>query len=131
MEGLVDVMSKKSTGHSQLLDTELFISYSLRFGVYLSAFVMALGLILLFVRGSSGYPVDVFPTSIAALWSGIVLFKAAAIITLGLVILIVTPVFRVAASVLLFLVEKDHLYTMITLFVLAILIISFLIGKAF
>lgn len=123
-------MSKEPASQSNSMDAELFISYSLRFGVYLSAAVIAIGLILLFFSGSSGYPVDVFPTSVAALWLGIVLFKASAIITLGLLLLIATPVFRVAASVLLFLVEKDHLYTIITLFVLAILLISFMIGKA-
>ncbi|KLU62511.1 hypothetical protein CEB3_c11390 [Peptococcaceae bacterium CEB3] len=123
-------MGKEPAGQTHLFDAELFISSSLRFGVYLSAVVMALGLVLLFARGVSGYPADVFPTSIPLLWSGIILFRPAAVITLGLVLLIATPVFRVAASVLLFLVEKDHLYTFITLFVLAILITSFLIGKA-
>ncbi|CAA7601499.1 Protein of unknown function DUF1634 [Acididesulfobacillus acetoxydans] len=123
-------MGKEPAGQTHLFDAELFISSSLRFGVYLSAIVMALGIVLLFARGVSGYPIDVFPTSIPLLWSGIVLFKPAAVITLGLVLLIATPVFRVAASVLLFLVEKDHLYTFITLFVLAVLVTSFLIGKA-
>ncbi|CAA7602924.1 Protein of unknown function DUF1634 [Acididesulfobacillus acetoxydans] len=123
-------MDKKAGGQANLFDAELFISSSLRFGVYFSAIVMALGLVLLFVRGASGYPADVFPTSLPLLWAGLLLFKPAAIITLGLVLLIATPVFRVAASVLLFLMEKDHLYTFITLFVLAVLITSFLIGKS-
>lgn len=123
-------MSKEPAGHTDLFDAELFISSSLRFGVYLSATVMAIGLVLLFVRGSSGYPLDKFPTSMGALWSGVSQFKSAAIITLGLVLLIATPVFRVAASVVLFLIEKDHLYTAITLMVLAVLLASFLLGKS-
>lgn len=123
-------MSQKTSGYADSFDAELFISSCLRYGVYLSAAVITLGLILFYIRGISEYPADVFPTSISALWLGIIHFKAAAIITLGLLLLIATPVFRVAASVLLFLVEKDYLYTMITLFVLTILIISFLLGKA-
>jgi uncharacterized membrane protein len=122
--------SKKPADHDNLFDAELFISASLRYGVYVSATIVALGIVLLLVRGTSGYPAGVFPTTIPSLVAGLIQFKTAAIISLGLLLLIATPVFRVAASVLLFLLEKDHLYTVITLFVLAVLISSFLLGKA-
>lgn len=124
-------MNKKPAGTPvKFIDTELFIIHSLRFGVYMSAGIIAFGLILLFVSGDSGYPVNIYPTSILVLSSGILQFKASAIISLGLVLLIATPVFRVAASVLLFLIEKDRLYTIITLSVLAILLTSFIVGRS-
>jgi len=123
-------MSKEKNS-KDLLDAELFISSSLRVGVYLSAVVIAIGLILLFVTGNSGYPTDQFPTTVSAVLSGVIYIKPSAIISLGLLLLIATPVFRVAFSVLLFVLEKDHLYTAITLFVLCILIISFMLAKAY
>jgi uncharacterized membrane protein len=43
---------------------------------------------------------------------------------IGLFLLILTPVLRVAASVFSFLKEKDYLYTWITLLVLLILLLS-------
>jgi len=113
-----------------LFDTELFISSSLRVGVYLSAAVIIIGMIMFFATGSSGYPVDQFPITLGAVLSGTMHIKPSAMISLGLLLLIATPVFRVAASVLLFLFEKDYLYTVITLFVLCVLSISFMLGKA-
>ena len=91
---------------------------------------MALGLILFFVTGVSGYPSGTFPTSVAEVFSGLLQLKPAAVISLGLFLLIATPVFRVAASVILFLAEKDYLYVGITVFVLAILLCSLIFGKA-
>lgn len=122
-------MSKEKIS-KDLFDTELFISSSLRVGVYLSAVVILIGMIMFFTTGSSGYPVDQFPTTVRAILSGTIYLKPSAMISLGLLLLIATPVFRVAASVLLFLFEKDYLYTVITLFVLCVLIISFMLGKA-
>ena len=120
----------KDKNSKDLLDAELFISSSLRVGVYLSAVVITIRLILLFVTGNSGYPTDQFPTTVRAVLSGTLYIKPSAIISLGLLLLIATPVFRVAFSVLLFVLEKDHLYTVITLFVFCVLIISFMLGKA-
>lgn len=121
-------MSKKT--NSQELDTELFISSSLRLGVYLSAAVILIGMIMFFATGNSGYQTDQFPTTVGEVLSGTTFLKPSAMISLGLLLLIATPVFRVAASVLLFLFEKDYLYTVITLIVLCVLIISFSLGKA-
>ena len=54
--------------------------------------------------------------------------KPYAIIGAGLLLLIATPVVRVALSVVFFLVQADWLYVGITLFVLAILLISLFTG---
>jgi len=54
---------------------------------------------------------------------------ALAVIQLGLLILIATPVVRVAASVVAFAVERDRLYVAITLYVLAVILVSFFLGQ--
>jgi uncharacterized membrane protein len=50
------------------------------------------------------------------------------IIQLGLLLLIATPVARVAFSVAAFAVQRDRLYVVVTLIVLAILLSSLTIG---
>ncbi|HEX9060137.1 MAG TPA: DUF1634 domain-containing protein [Clostridia bacterium] len=110
--------------------TEIFISKALRFGVVLSAIVIGLGLMLFFITGNSGYPGSTYPTSLFKIVSGLFLLKPYAVILTGLLLLILTPVFRVGISVIIFLKEKDYLYTVITSIVFIILVISFLLGKA-
>jgi uncharacterized membrane protein len=119
----VDVVDKK-------FEAELLISWSLKLGVYSAAGVVIVGLVMFYSTGISGYPADVFPTNLAQVYSGVLALKAAAITSLGLLLLIFTPVFRVIASVFVFVLEADYIYTAITLFVLAILLFSFFFGKA-
>jgi len=119
-----------SENKNHLIDPETLISLSLRIGVYSAAAVIALGLIQLFSSEDPGYPSGTFPTTVAGVFAGLALLKPAAVINFGLFILIATPIFRVAASVILFLAKKDYLYVGITVFVLAILLISLIFGKA-
>ncbi len=125
---------------------ESAIAFALRAGVFLSAAVILVGVfwfgltrdtgyakvlphqlpdLLAFHQGSGpGY----FPTSIRAVISGVVVGKAYAIIGLGMLLLIATPVARVALSVLFFLAQRDWLYVGITLLVLGVLLLSFWTG---
>ena len=116
--------------NDDLFDAELFISNSLRIGVVLSAAVIAIGLAAYFLSGTTGYPAGVFPTSPAGVFLGLMRLKPAAIISLGLFLLIATPVFRVGASVIIFIKEQDHIYTLITLLVFGVLLFSIIFGKA-
>lgn len=50
------------------------------------------------------------------------------LIDLGLLLLILTPVVRVAFSIIVFLYESDRLYAMFTVFVLAVLLYSLFSG---
>ncbi len=50
------------------------------------------------------------------------------IIQFGLLLLVATPIARVVFSVIAFALERDYLYVMLTLFVLGILVYSFLGG---
>ena len=114
---------------SKIEGTEIFISKILRIGVFVSAIVIGFGLILLFATGKSGYPGSSFPTSPRDIFSGLTVLKPYAVILTGLLILIITPVFRVGVSIFTFLKEKDYMYVIITTIVFIILIISFLLGK--
>ena len=108
---------------------ELLISKFLRFGVLISAFFVLIGLTMFLFTGYSGYDGETFPTTITDVLNGFILLKPYGIISIGLILLILTPVFRVAVSIIVFIKVKDHLYTKITLLVLFILILSFALGK--
>ena len=64
--------------------------------------------------------------SIKQIFNGFIHFDSLSIIQMGLLLLIATPVSRVVFAVIAFLLEKDYLYVIISLIVLAILIYSIL-----
>ena len=68
-----------------------------------------------------------FPRTFGGVWRGTTVLRPFAVVELGVLLLIATPVVRVAASVILFLVERDYLYTGITLAVLTLLLISIIV----
>jgi uncharacterized membrane protein len=109
------------------------IANLLRAGVILAALVVLIGgLVFLFRNGTVRANYQVFsgePTDLRH-WRGIVQAAVAArgrgIIQLGLLLLIATPVARVAFGAFAFAIERDWLYVGITLFVLAVLMYSLL-----
>ena len=108
------------------------IGWTLQVGVIISAAVILLGVILLPFRpgGFSAQRLLTFPQNLGAVWSGLLTLQPQAVITLGLLLLIATPVMRVAVSTAVFLVEKDRKFVIITLLVLAILLFSmFVVGS--
>ena len=116
--------------------TEYIIGNLLRAGVTLAAIVVLAGGILYLVRyGHSPADYRVFrgePTDLRHV-SGIVrdalALHSRGIIQLGLLLLIATPVARVAFAVFAFAAEGDKMYVVVSLIVLAILMFS-LIGSA-
>lgn len=110
--------------------TEDFISQSLRWGVVISCLTIGAGLILYLFTGGGGYPGDLFPASIPQVLTGLAHGKPFAVIDLGLLLLIATPIFRVAVSIFAFVLDRDLPYVLITSYVLAMLILSLLLGKA-
>jgi uncharacterized membrane protein len=111
--------------------SEIIISSVLRGGVILSAAVITIGVAAYYLAGASTvrYPHGLrFPDSIPTLWFGLTHGDPMAIIALGLILLLATPVLRVAVSVLAFAAARDRLYVAITLLVLLVLISSFLLG---
>lgn len=111
---------------------ELIISNVLRGGVLVSAGVIVLGVILFYARaaGSAHGLIDrPYPRSLSSVGTGLVHGDPLAVVALGLLILLATPVIRVAVSIVAFALEHDRLYMLITLLVLFILLVSFFLGK--
>ncbi|HVX85963.1 MAG TPA: DUF1634 domain-containing protein [Phycisphaerae bacterium] len=120
---------------------ELVISVLLRVGVVVSLLVVVAGTVLSFVHhpgylsngkdlGALTKPGAAAPHSIAEVASGVRQWRGQDVVVAGLLLLIATPVMRVAVSIVAFLVEKDKLFALITAGVLALLLLSFFLGKA-
>lgn len=105
------------------------VSAVLIVGVVISAALIGVGFVAALAVGWQGSLLGVAPetaatTDFSNLPGRLTGFEPAAIVQLGLVTLLATPVTRVAASVVGFALEGDRLYTAITLAVLLILLTS-------
>lgn len=118
-------ITKKEMDH-----VEDVIGRVMQVGVILSAAVIVIGLLMLFVTGKSGYPAGVHPTTFAAIGRGVAALKPYAIIMLGLFLLILTPALRVLVSIYAFWEMHDQMYVWITSLVMVILIIAMVIVRA-
>lgn len=119
----------ENNNNSKIEEMEIIISNFLRIGVMTSAIIVFIGLLMFLITGKSGYSGSYFPSTPTEIFKGVMLLKSYAIILTGLMILVLTPVFRVGVSILVFIKEKDSLYVKITSIVFIILLISFAIGK--
>jgi uncharacterized membrane protein len=109
-------------------DMNAVIGWILQGGVMLSSFVILVGVVLSFFQAGSRQAL-VFPHTLVEVWNGLLALQPVSVIALGLLLLLATPVIRVAASIIAFGLEHDRRYVVITSVVLGILIVSFLIGK--
>ncbi len=126
------------------LRVEEVISGLLHWGVLGSLTLITAGTVLCFlepgtygVRGGS--PADLhrfltagaaFPRQLAWFLGGLSRLDGTAVIVAGLLLLIATPVIRVAVSIIAFASVRDRMYAAITSVVLALLLFSFYLGKA-
>lgn len=112
---------------------ELIISHVLRWGVVLSAVIIAIGVITFYMKYSSdiarGLHDLTYPHSLATVTAGLAQGDPLAIIMLGLLVLLATPFMRVLVSIGAFALERDWRYVVITVTVLTILVISFFLGR--
>ncbi len=115
---------------------EEFIGQVLRVGTLLSCFVTALGIFLYLLRNSSTRPdYGVFHAVNGKLVSLRQLVPSAfhgnslAIIQLGILLLIATPVARVAFLIGAFALERDRIYVAVSSVVLAILLYSLIFSS--
>ena len=112
---------------------EVILGNLLRTGVLVSAAVVLVGACIYLYRHAHD-PADyrVFrgePSeyrTISGVIQSVISGRGQGIIQLGLLLLIATPIARVAFSVVGFAIERDRLYVAFTLLVLAILLYSFL-----
>jgi uncharacterized membrane protein len=118
---------------------ELVISTLLRVGVSTSLVVVAAGTVISFLHHPSyawspedlrrlTQPGAAFPRTLGQIWAGVVVLRGQAIVMVGLVLLIATPVARVAVSILTFAFVRDRTFVVITSVVLALLLLSFALG---
>lgn len=118
---------------------ELWISYALRIGVVTAGLIILLGVVMLLaglgstagvpsslnqILGGGGHAIAVSPTGIA---HGVAAGSPIAIIQLGVIALILTPMLRVGLTVGLFAAQREPIFVAITSVVLTVLIIG-LIG---
>ena len=133
-------------GRGELTPMERLLSRVLLVGVLVSAAVILVGIVGFAVTQDTGFarvlphhlsdllayhPASgpgYFPSSPVAVLAGAVAGKPYAVIGLGVLLLIATPVVRVALSVFFFLEQRDWLYVAVTAIVLAVLLFGLFDG---
>jgi uncharacterized membrane protein len=105
------------------------ISVLLRTGVILSAIIVLFGGVMYLIQYRHLHPAyHVFhgePTSLRRFGSilhGVATFHSRSWMQLGLIVLVATPVARVAFSIFAFFKERDYVYMLLTLVVLSVLL---------
>ena len=107
------------------------ITTLLRTGVLLSVGIIAAGMVITFAHNPDSFslsPAAHFANTIGEVIAGVRHGSGPAIMTAGLLVLIASPVARVALSIVIFVIERDRLYAAITTAVFVILMISFEVG---
>jgi uncharacterized membrane protein len=130
-----------SSAHSEPITRgELVISYLLRGGVVTSIGIILAGVLLMFGHHPSYWqshddlqrltrPDAKFPHTLSEVATGLREGKGQAVVCVGLLLLIATPILRVAVSIIVFAAQRDYVFVLITGFVLAVLMLSFFLGK--
>ena len=114
---------------------EQVVGNLLRIGVLVAAAVaVAGGVAVLVQHGARVASYGTFTsetaefTSIGGIVRGVLALDSRAVVQLGLVLLIATPIARVVFSLVAFLLQRDRLYVVITGIVLAVLVFSLVFG---
>lgn len=118
-------------------DIQTLIGLVLRWGMILSMSIVFLGGVFYIYRHGHSVPdfrtfkgIPAFLQTTGSLFHAAFTFKGQAIIQLGIILLIATPILRVVFSTIGFAIEKDYLYVAISLLVLIIIFTSMLSGHA-
>jgi uncharacterized membrane protein len=117
-------------------DFQTIIGNLLRYGVWTSLSVAFIGgIVYLLHHGNELEDYSVFKENdrnifevITAVYQGVIQGRGESIIFLGIVLLFLTPVFRVLLSLFSFFLEKDYLYVVITTIVIGIIVLSISFG---
>ena len=117
-------------------DFQQLIGNLLRYGVWISLSIAFLGgIVYLSNHGTETVNYAQFLENdrsifqvVASVLEGVKIGQGESLIFLGIVMLFLTPVLRVVLSLFSFLLEKDYLYVVITLIVVAIIGMSIFLG---
>ena len=120
---------------------ERVIATLLRVGVAASFIVVVGGTVLTFIHHPqyvvSRHDLDrltrpgaAFPRTIGEVAVGLRVGRGQAVVVVGLLLLIATPVVRVGVSLLAFVYQRDRVFILITGLVLGLLLLSFILGRA-
>jgi uncharacterized membrane protein len=116
---------------------EQLVGRLLQVGVLVAALVLIVGGALLLAQHGGDRPsYAVFHgepellRSIGSIVGGAVSLNSLAIVQLGLLLLIATPIARVALTLIAFALQRDRTYVLITMTVLVLLLYGFVFGKA-
>ncbi|MFC6263613.1 MULTISPECIES: DUF1634 domain-containing protein [Flavobacterium] len=117
-------------------DFQTIIGNLLRYGVWISLSVAFIGgIVYLMHHGNDIEDYSVFKENdrnifevISSVVNGVISGSGEFLIFFGIILLFLTPVFRVLLSLFSFLIEKDYLYVVITLIVILIIITSISFG---
>lgn len=123
------------------VELEDLIGFVLLIGVLISAAIIAIGVILLIPPGNDKHlllsqlfserdvRVPGLPKSFGAIVQGTLRGQPVAVIDIGVLLLIFTPVLRVALSAVFFAVRRDRLYAIVSTIVLLLLLLGFALRK--
>jgi uncharacterized membrane protein len=136
---LQSMPAPKLDADERVRNVELLISNLLRTGVLVSLALVVIGTVIAFIDYPDYFtspsdlsrlvkPGAAFPHSMSEVIEGVLLLRGQAIVTLGLLLLIATPVMRVAVSIFAFIYQDDWTFTCITALVLLLLLLSFFLG---
>ena len=119
---------------------ESLLSVLLRSGVTISFVLILLGTITSIIHDPTSWVspqgIDVLLSrqtsnqTFGGILAGLHALRGSAIVTIGLLVLIATPVLRVAFSLASFVAMRDRIYVVLTAIVLSLLLLSFALGRA-
>ncbi len=106
-----------------------WVAAVLRWGSYVSAGFMLLGIVLIFFQPD--VPIQVGSAMpLAAMTEQLRLLNPYAVMQLGVILLLLTPLARLVVAALSFWLEGERRYTLISLAVLVIILASLLLSRA-
>jgi uncharacterized membrane protein len=125
-------MIKPEKHKIQDADLEKIIGNLLRYGVVASSLIVLTGGIVYLIRHGGQAPAyhefkgepDKMKEPLL-MWQAVLRKEGRPLIQLGLVVLIATPIARIAFSIIGYLLEKDYLYTVLTVIVLLVILLNF------
>lgn len=124
-------MNLANKGNIKDKDIQLILGTLLRAGVIISMGIVLVGGVIFLIH-NKGVITDykVFKpelakfSSISAIFKGVLTLQGDAVVQFGILMLIFTPIARIVFAIFSFLVERDYLYVLIGIIILAIITIS-------